>query len=53
MKIILSSKEEDKKESKYSEKRDQGTEYDLERLLGYLLAGIAFSFILLKIMSPY
>ena len=45
--------EEDKKELEYSEKKHSQEDYGLERLIGYLIGGIGFFFILLKVVNTY
>ena len=37
----------------YPKKTAQETEYALEQLMGYLVAGIGFFLILLKVINPY
>ena len=48
---ITLAKENNKLE--YPKKTAQETEYALEQLMGYLVAGIGFFLILLKVINPY
>ena len=44
---------EENNKLEYPEKKAQEAEYALEQLMGYLIAGIGFFLILLKVMNPY